>query len=116
MLSYVPPTQKREVAMHAPLRARDLVGERGGGGRRRIGVGHFEHRGDAAQHRRARAGLEILLVSQAGLAEMNLGVDDAGQDVQAAAIDPLARARRRDAPISAILPSKTPMSRFATPS
>ena len=37
---------------------------------------------------------EILLVLGAGLAEMDLGVDDAGQDVQAGAVDDLAGARR----------------------
>ena len=37
---------------------------------------------------------KIFLVGQAGLAEMDLAVDHAGQDVQAAAIDALARARR----------------------
>ena len=90
------PDPEREVAMHAPRGARDLVGERRGGGRRRIGVGHFEHGGDAAQDRRARAGLQILLVGQAGLAEMDLAVDHAGQDMQAAAIQALARRSGRE--------------------
>ena len=49
-------------------------------GGRRLGVGHLEDRGDAAQHRAARAALEILLPLEARLAEMDLAVDDAGQD------------------------------------
>ncbi len=47
-------------------------------------------RGDAAHHGAARPRLEIFLVGQARLAEMHLGVDHAGQDVQAPAVDRLA--------------------------
>ena len=65
----------------------------------RIGVRHLEHRGDAAHHGAARAGLQVLLVGQAGLAEMHLGVHHAGQDVQALAVDHLGR--RRPAPSAA---------------
>ncbi len=83
-----------EVAMHAARGALDLVGERLGRDRQRVGVGHFEHRGDPAEDRAARAGLEVLLVGQARLAKMHLAVDHAGQDVQPAAVDPLARRRR----------------------
>ncbi len=78
-----------EVAMHAAGGAPHLVGERCLAGSERIGVGHFEDGGDTAEHRRARTGLQIFLVLQAGLAEMHLAVDDTGQDVQAAAIDRL---------------------------
>ena len=63
-------------------------------GGERIGVRHFEHGGDAAQHRAARAGFQVLLVGQAGLAEMHLAVDHARQQMQAAAVDRLAGARR----------------------
>ena len=56
---------------------------------KRIGVRHFEHRGDAAHHSAARTGFEILLVGEAGLAKMHLGVHHAGQDVQALAVDHL---------------------------
>ena len=76
--------------MHAVMRALDLVGDglgRGGGG---FGVGHFEHRGDAAEHGAARARIQVLLVGQARLAEMHMAVDDARQEVQAAAVDHLA--------------------------
>ena len=57
--------------------------------RQRIGVRHFEHRGDAAHHRAARTGFEVLLVGQPRLAKMHLGVHHAGQDVQALAVDHL---------------------------
>ena len=80
-----------EVAMHAALRAGELVGERFGARRQRIGVGHFEHRGHAAENGRARAGLQILLVNEPRLAKMHLRIDDAGKNVQAPAIDALAR-------------------------
>ena len=73
--------------MHAVVRALDLVGQRLGGGGGRVGVRHLEHRRDAAQHRRARAGFEIFLVGQPRLAEMHMAVDHAGQDVQAPAVD-----------------------------
>ena len=72
-----------KVAMHAVVRALDLVGERRGGGGGRIGVGHLEHRGDAAEHRAARAGFQIFLVGQAGLAKMHVAVDHARQHMQA---------------------------------
>ncbi len=80
--------------MHAALGPRDLVGERRLGGRQRIGVGHLEYGGDAAEHGRARARLEILLVDRTGLAKMHLAVDHARQDVQSGAIDTLAGAGR----------------------
>ena len=79
-----------EVAMHAALRPRELVGERFRARRQRIGVGHFEHRGHAAEHRRARAGLQVLFMNETRLAKMHLGVDDARKNMQAAAIDALA--------------------------
>ncbi len=76
-----------EVAMHAVMRALDLVGQRLGIGRRRIRVGHLEHRGDAAEHGAARAAFQVFLVGEAGLAEMHMAVDHARQEVQAAAVD-----------------------------
>ena len=79
--------EEGEIAMHAMMAGLDLGGERLLGDRERIGVRHFEHRGDAAHHGAARAGLEVFLVGQAGLAEMHLRVHHAGQDVQALAVD-----------------------------
>ena len=82
-----------EVAMHAALRPRQLVGERFRAHGQRVGVGHFEHRGHASEHGRARAGLQILFMNETRLAKMHLGVDDARKNMQAAAIDALARRR-----------------------
>ena len=77
--------------MHAVMAALHLVGEGRLRDGQRVGVRHLEHGGDAAHHGAARAGLEVFLVGQAGLAEMHLGVDHAGQDVQAPAVDHLGR-------------------------
>ena len=81
--------------MHAMMPALDLVGERLGTHGQRIGVRHLEHRSDAAHHRRQRAALKVFLVGEAGLAEMHLGVDHARQEMQAPAVDHLARRRAR---------------------
>ncbi len=88
-----------EIAEHAMVCARQLVGESLRAGRERVGVGHLENRRDAACHSGARACLEIFLVGRAGLAEMHLRVDHARQKVQAGAVDrrrrqPQLRARR----------------------
>ena len=80
-----------EVAVHAPAPARDLVGERLRAHRRRLGVRHLEHGGDAAKHRGPAAGFEIFLVLEPRLAEMHLGVDHAGQHVQAGGVECPAR-------------------------
>ena len=87
------PDIEREVAVHAVMPARDLVGQRRGVGGGRLGVGHLEHRGDAAQHRAARAGFQVLLVRQARLAQMHMAVDHARQHVQAPAVDHLGGGR-----------------------
>ncbi len=81
--------EEGEVAMHAVMGALHLVGEgRLRHGQRR-GVRHLEHGGDAAHHGAARAGLEVFLLLQPGLAEMHLRIHHAGQDVQALAVDHL---------------------------
>ena len=61
-----------EVAMHAVVAAPHLVGKRLGRRGLRVGVGHLEHRRDAAHDGGAGARFEILLVVEAGLAEMHL--------------------------------------------
>ena len=87
---------KGKIAMHPRRRPRNLVGKRLGRGGERVGVGHFEHGGDAAEHGGRRAGLQVFLVNGAGLAEMHLAVDHAGQDVQPPAIHDFAGGRRRE--------------------
>ena len=77
------------VAVHAVLGPRQLVGQGVGVGGRGLGVRHLEHRHHAAQHRRARPGLQVFLPLQAGLAEVDLGVDDAGHHGQARGVEHL---------------------------
>ncbi len=78
-----------EVAEHAVAGALDLVGQRLGADGQRLGVGHLEHGRDPARDRGAAAGLQVLLLLQARLAEMHLGVDDARQHVEVGGIDDL---------------------------
>ena len=54
-----------------------------------IGVRHFEHGGNPAHDSTARSGFKIFLLRLAGLAEMHLRVDHAGQDMQTLAVDRL---------------------------
>ena len=54
-----------------------------------IGVGHLEDRGHAPQDRRSGAGREVFLVDEPRLAKVHLGVDHAGQDVQAPRLEHL---------------------------
>ncbi|MHC2640217.1 hypothetical protein ACVJGB_003085 [Bradyrhizobium liaoningense] len=84
--------------MHAVIGPLHLVGELGLRHRQRRRVRHFEHGGDAAHHGAARAGFEVFLVLQPGLAEMHLRVHHAGQDVQALAVDHLRGAALRQRP------------------
>ncbi len=79
------------IAMHAFARPRELVVHRGTCRGRRIGVGHLEDAGDPAQHGGAAAAFQVFLVLVAGLAEMALAVDDAGQDVQPLGVEGLGR-------------------------
>ena len=91
------PEVKGEITVHAGLRTAQLVCQgvrRCGGG---PGIRHFKHGSYAAHHGGAAAGVKILLVLKAGLAEMDVGIDDAGQDMQAAAIDGERRLARRNA-------------------
>ena len=82
--------------MHAVVAAPHLVGERLGVVVCGFGVGHLEDGRDAAHDGGARAGFEIFLVVEPRLAEMHLRVDDAGQDVQAPAIDDAGRRGARE--------------------
>jgi|GEM_PF-27836 len=87
-----------EVAMHAALRARDLVFERRGIRGQGEGVRHLEDGGDPSEDRRAGARLEIFLVRRARLAKMHLGVDDTWQDVKAGGADGLSGIPARKIP------------------
>ena len=65
---------------------------------RRRGVRHVEHRRQPAQHRGPRAGGDRLDRLVAGIAQMHVRVDQAGQNVQAPGVDRLLRGGvRRDA-------------------
>ena len=85
-----------EIAMHAVMAAPHLVGERVGRGGLRFGVGHLEDGRDAPHDGGARTGFQIFLVVEPRLAEMNLRVDDTGQDVQAPTIDDAGRIVMRE--------------------
>jgi len=87
---------KSEIAIHAVAGAADLVGQGCGGHGKRLGIGHFENAGDAAHDRGAAAGFQVFLVFKAGLAEMHLAVDDAGENVQAPAIQGFGGGERTD--------------------
>ena len=63
-------------------------GQRAGVERRRMAVErHVAHGGDAAGRGRGRAGEKAFPVGAAGLVEVDVRVDEAGQDVQAAGVD-----------------------------
>ena len=62
---------------------------------RRDGVRHVEHGRDAAERRGGSAARRILLVRIAGIAEMHMHVDGAGQHMEAAGVERLARRRHR---------------------
>jgi hypothetical protein len=59
------------------------------------GVGHIEHRGDAAERGARRAAGEIFLVGITGIAEMDVHVDGAGQHVKAGGVQRFLRRRHR---------------------
>jgi hypothetical protein len=87
--------EEGKIAPGAPVRSPDLVRQVGGRNRRRVGVRHLEDRGDATQDCRPRPAFEVFLVLVAGLAEMHLAVDHAGQYVQAFRLEDGFRRRRR---------------------
>jgi Tol biopolymer transport system component len=73
----------------------ELVREGFGRGRAWNRVGHLEDRGHAPEDRRSAAGHEVLFVSETRLAEVHVGIDDPGQDVQAAGFEDNGRGPRR---------------------
>jgi len=100
-------------ALDIPLLPRDLAGA-GDGGR---GVRHVEHRREAAQHGGAGAGRDAFDGRVAGVAQVDVRVDQAGQDVQPGGLHHLVcrgiarHAQRRDpaaahADIAGLLPPR----------
>ena len=59
-----------------------------------VGVRHLEEGRDPAHGGAGRAGRQVFLVLEAGLAEVDLGVDDAGQDGEAGGVETLRRGGR----------------------
>ncbi len=53
----------------------------------RVGIGHREYRGVAAQSRCRRAGFDVLGILPAGLAQVSVQVDEAGQQNLAGRVD-----------------------------
>ena len=70
-----------------------LVGQGLGGGHRGHGVGHVEDGGHAAEGRRGGAAGEVFLLGIAGVAEVDVDVDGAGQDVQPGRVERFACGR-----------------------
>ena len=64
----------------AARRPRELVAQRRLVGRRGVGVRHLQEGGDAPEQGGAAPALQILLVGEARLAEVDLGVNRPGQD------------------------------------
>jgi hypothetical protein len=91
------PDIEGEVAGHPAFCMRDLVRDRLRRHRGGPGIGHLEHRRDAAGKSRPAAGFEILLVLRTRFAEVHVSVDHAGQHVEPGAVDGVGRARRLEA-------------------
>ena len=72
-----------------------LGGKRRGVAGRRDGVRHVEHGGDAAERGGRGAARPVLLVRIAGIAEMDVNVDGAGQDMQPARVEGFRSRRHR---------------------
>jgi hypothetical protein len=76
-----------KIAVHAILGAAQLAGEAFGSSRRRLRIGHFENSRHATHDGSPATRLQVLLMGQSRFAEVNMRVDNAGENVQAAAID-----------------------------
>ena len=93
----------------------DLLDDAGGVGDR-VGVGHGVHRGEPAERRGAAAGLDRLGVLPAGLAQVGVQVDQAGQARSARRRrSPRRRSPTACSPIAAIRPSLIRMSAASPP-
>ena len=90
-------TDGAHVAQARLARVVELVADLGAGVGNRVGVGHGGHVSEATVRCRASAGLDGLLVLEAGVAEVHVHVDKAGHQVLAACIDDLAALGRLEA-------------------
>ena len=106
MLVLVPPTYSPMSHQATLLDVVLFPGEPLRVGDRRRGVRHVEHRREAAEHRGLGAGGDGFHRLVAGIAQMHVRVDQAGQHVQAARVDGFVRrgvgsdAERGDAPVA----------------
>jgi len=65
----------------------ELIMQRGNAGRVGLGVRHLQKRGDAPLRTGKRTSVEVFLVGEAGIAEVNLVVDDTGKQMQPGGVD-----------------------------
>ena len=77
--------------MHALARSFELIFDELRRRRWQVGVGHFEHGRNPAEHGRRTSGFHILLFEMAGLAEMHMRIDDAWKHMQPARVERLHR-------------------------
>ena len=103
--SSVAPMKNAWSTQARPARAAQFVVQRRLVDRVGVGVRHLEKGRDPAHGGAGRAGRQVFLVLKAGLAEMDLGIDHAGQDGEAGGVETLRRSGRakgaqgRDLPV-----------------
>ena len=78
---------KTEIHYRFLLGHTNFVVEGGKGSGLRLGVGHVYHGSNAPGHGGAALGVEVGFVGEARVAEMHMGVDNAGQQVLATRVD-----------------------------
>jgi len=100
---------------HAMARAAELFFERGNVRSRRIGIGHFEHRDDAAESGGARAGFEVFLVLAPGFGKCTWVSITPGRTCRPVASNTSPAEAVARSPIAAILPPCTPTSAAPRP-
>ena len=97
LLAHRERADRAHVAEAGVAGAVDLVADLGAGVGHRIGVGHRGHVGEAAVGRGAGAGLDGLLVLEAGVAEVHVHVHETGNEVLAGGVDDLGIGGRLEA-------------------
>ncbi len=99
--------------MHPAVGPGELIGERIRAHRQRIGVRHFENGRHPTENGCPRPGLQVFFMNEPRLTKMYLGIDDAGKNMKAAAVDPFAGRRLaqgadlRDPPVTNANVSRT---------